>query len=64
MDQTIKIKRKVLMLQWEETRHESDGRYTYSYDKVWRDVRLDSSGFNDPHQHQNPREFVVCPDNF
>jgi len=59
----LKLQRKVEMLQWKEktestTRNKLGGGTetvtTYTYEKIWSDTRIDSSGFKEPDGHQNP----------
>jgi len=59
----LKLQRNVEMLQWKEktestTRNKLGGGTetvtTYTYEKVWSDTHIDSSGFKEPEGHQNP----------
>jgi len=60
----LKLRRSVEMLQWREnseskTRTKIGGgtetETLFSYEKVWSDTLLDSSKFEDPDGHQNPK---------
>jgi hypothetical protein len=59
----LKLQRKVEMLQWKEksestTRNKLGGGTetvtTYTYEKIWSDMRIDSSRFKESASHQNP----------
>ena len=50
---TAKLVRVVEMYQWDENAHEEDDITTYTYEKVWKDTRIDSSTFHEG-DHQNP----------
>ena len=50
----ITLRRRVHMYQWEEDKDTDDGHTTYSYDKVWREGRIDSGSF-DRSGHDNPQ---------
>jgi hypothetical protein len=60
----IHLKRVVLMYQWKEKKTEdthtdtvgggATKKTTYSYDKVWEEKPIDSSGFQDKKGHSNP----------
>ncbi|TAN51498.1 MAG: hypothetical protein EPN21_06435 [Methylococcaceae bacterium] len=63
--QALKLNRKVEMYQWQESSSsktekklggETETVTTYSYDKVWSEDKLDSSGYKKAHEHQNPAQ--------
>jgi hypothetical protein len=63
--EALQLVRKVEMFQWRETSRSTTreklggGRETtttYSYDRVWSDRLIDSSGFREPAGHGNPPE--------
>lgn len=62
----IRLRRDVLMYQWEETRQSETRKKigggeetvtTYTYSKEWRRSLNDSSNFQSPSGHENPSEF-------
>jgi hypothetical protein len=62
----IRLRRDVLMYQWEETRQTETRKKigggeetvtTYTYSKEWRRSLNDSSNFQSPSGHENPSEF-------
>lgn len=62
--EAVNLRRKVEMFQWKEnekteTRKKLGGGEetvtTYSYEKVWSDRAIDSSGFHKKQEHQNPK---------
>ena len=66
--QGLKLRRTVEMFQWEEqtssrTETRAGGREEtvtdYSYRQVWSDRMIDSSRFENPGPHQNPRQFPL-----
>mgnify|MGYP003663118733 CR=1 FL=1 len=50
----IKLHRNIEMYQWDEDSDTDDGRTSYSYRKVWREGRIDSSQFEHS-GHENPQ---------
>ncbi len=62
VDNSLSLKRKVEMYQWEETRHKHttySGKHkrtetTYSYDKRWSEYSINSSHFYRKSEHENP----------
>ncbi len=61
----IKLRRRVEMYQWEEKKKEETRKKlgggtetvtTYSYEKSWSDRPVDSTGFKEAGEHQNPPE--------
>ncbi len=59
----VKLRRRVEMYQWEEKKESSTRKKvgggsetttTYSYNKKWSDSVVDSSGFKEAGEHQNP----------
>ncbi len=62
VDNSLSLKRKVEMYQWEETRHKHttySGKHkrtetTYSYNKEWREYTINSSHFYKKSEHENP----------
>lgn len=50
----IALRRRVEMYQWDEDKKTDDGHTTYHYQRVWREGRIDSSGFNQSGSHANP----------
>lgn len=68
----INLDRQVEMYQWQEEQHTTTqsnmgGSQTqttdYSYQKTWSRELINSSNFNDPHNHSNPKEMRVLPKN-
>ena len=67
IDNSLSLKRKVEMYQWEETKHKhshttGSGKHkrthtttTYSYDKRWREYLINSSHFHKKSEHENPK---------
>ncbi|MDV6028859.1 MAG: hypothetical protein F9B45_01850 [Phycisphaera sp. RhM] len=65
----IRLKRHVEMYQWNENKQTTKEKKlgggtrtttTYTYEKDWFPERIDSSGFDEAHSHQNPTEFVFA----
>jgi Na+-transporting methylmalonyl-CoA/oxaloacetate decarboxylase gamma subunit len=66
----LHLERQVEMYQWRENRESktekklgggTETRTTYSYQKVWSDRPIDSSGFKRPDGHANPGSFRYGP---
>lgn len=66
----LHLERRVEMYQWRENRDSetekklgggTETRTTYSYEKVWSDEPIDSSGFKRPEGHTNPGSFRYGP---
>lgn len=66
----LHLERRVEMYQWRENRERetekkvgggTETRTTYSYERVWSDDPIDSSGFKRPEGHTNPGSFPVSP---
>lgn len=49
----IKLKRVVEMYQWKESYNYLD--FVYQYEKVWAEQQIDSSEFDTPKKHHNPK---------
>ncbi|WP_372897510.1 TMEM43 family protein [Stieleria sp.] len=65
----IRLERHVEMYQWNENKQTTKEKKlgggtrtttTYTYEKDWFPERIDSSGFDEAHSHQNPTEFVFA----
>ncbi|PAY21560.1 hypothetical protein CKO51_00375 [Rhodopirellula sp. SM50] len=65
----IRLTRHVEMYQWNENEQTTKEKKlgggtrtttTYTYEKDWFPERIDSSGFDEAHSHQNPTEFVFA----
>jgi hypothetical protein len=63
LDRAIKLRRLVLMYQWQENKSSKTEKQlgggtetvtTYSYEKTWSDQPIDSSNFKKADSHQNP----------
>ena len=66
VDNSLSLKRKVEMYQWEETKHKhshtvGSGKnkhtrytYSYSYDKRWREYIINSDHFHNKRDYENP----------
>ncbi len=62
VDNSLSLKRKVEMYQWEEIKHKyktGSGKHkrnetTYSYNKEWREYTINSSHFYKKSEHENP----------
>jgi hypothetical protein len=50
----ITMRRRVEMYQWEEDKHQDDGKTTYRYTKGWHEGRINSESFSQSSSHHNP----------
>lgn len=55
MANAIKMERKVEIYQWKEISKKDDDTTTYEYEQVWSNQLIDSSNFNTPAGHENPK---------
>lgn len=71
--QALRLRRSVEMYQWkEETSKESKQKLgggeeettTYTYKKVWSSEPIDSSGFQEQSNHQNPASMPIATEDF
>ena len=59
LDNAVKIKREVQMLQWVETKEERSGDgFTCHYNPEWCSTVIDSTTFQEEGTHKNPNKLI------